>query len=366
MKIGIDARMYGAEKNRGIGRYIAELLARLDSAPQKNEYVIFLAKDNFEAYTPPAENIVKVKIDIPWYSWQEQLIFPWRLYSYDFDLVHFMHFNVPLLYVNPYVLTIHDLIMTHYPDDRSTTKTKWLYHFKIFIAKQLVAIAARRAKKILCPSAYTESDLVRFLGISPKKIKITPEAVELIQNNITMTGKFSKYEPYFLYVGAAYPHKNLEFMCNSFLQFNTRGDFYLVCVGKIDFFYTRLQRQYHEKDKIIFLGEVTDKALQELYKKATAFIYPSLIEGFGLPPLEAMAQDVPVIASSESCLPEVLGEAAYYINPHDEADMMKAFFDLSQNKNLRTRLQEQGKRQVALYSWEKTARLTWEVYEEIL
>jgi glycosyltransferase involved in cell wall biosynthesis len=229
-----------------------------------------------------------------------------------------------------------------------------------------VVIATRRAKKILCPSAYTELDLVRFIGLSPKKIRITPEAVKLINNNFKMTGKFSIYEPYFLYVGAAYPHKNLEFMCDSFLQFNKRGEFHLLCVGKIDFFYTRLQNNYQVEDKIILLGEVNDEVLQELYKKAMAFVYPSLIEGFGLPPLEAMAQGVPVIASRESCLPEVLGEAVYYINPRDKADMIKAFFDLSQDKNLRMRLQEQGKHQVALYSWEKTARLTWEVYGEVL
>ena len=98
MKIGIDARLYGAGKNRGIGRYIAELLNRLDTADKNNQYVVFLRHDNFDLYNPPAGNISKIKVDIPWYSWQEQLIFPWLLYKQNFDFVHFMHFNVPLLY----------------------------------------------------------------------------------------------------------------------------------------------------------------------------------------------------------------------------------------------------------------------------
>jgi glycosyltransferase involved in cell wall biosynthesis len=363
MKIGIDARLYGAGKNRGIGRYIAELLSRLDTADPNNEYVVFLRNDNFDLYNPPANNISKIKIEIPWYSWQEQLIFPWLLYKHNFDLIHFMHFNVPLLYWRAYVLTIHDLIMTHYSDDRSTTKAKWLYYFKIKVAKLLVYISAHRAKLVLCPSSYTETDLIRLLGITSKKIKVTPEAVMPIPLTNLKKDNFRKYQPYFLYVGAAYPHKNLEFMIKGFYDFNINGNYHLLCVGRKDFFYHNLQEKNKFRKDLIFLGEVTDEELFELYTQAIAFVYPSLLEGFGLPPLEAMAAGTPVIASSASCLPEVLGEAAYYINPHDQADMTKAFVDLSSNHELREHLQSQGRKQVALYSWDKTAALTWQTYK---
>ena len=167
-------------------------------------------------------------------------------------------------------------------------------------------------------------------------------------------------------MGAAYPHKNLEFMIKGFQKFNTNKNYNLLCVGREDFFYKALNEKNKSEKNLIFLGEVTDDELVELYTEAIAFVYPSLIEGFGLPPLEAMAGGVPVIASSASCLPEVLGDAAYYINPYDLADMTKAFVDISTNKDLRLRLKSQGLKQVSLYSWDKTAELTWETYKEIL
>jgi len=364
MKIGIDARLYGAQKNRGLGRYLEKLLTHLQTIDTVNDYVIFLQPDNFADVKITANNFHKVKVNIPWYTWREQTVWPWILRSYKFDLFHFPHFNVPFFYCRAYVVTIHDLIMTHYTGDRSTTKNKIIYQIKIKIARHLVRLAARRAEAIFCPSEFTKQDIVQKLEIVPDKCVVTYEAVDKM--NFSSSGNNFVSRPYFLYVGAAYPHKNLETMINGFLEFNQTKKYDLVLAGRFDYFYKKLKEKNKNQPEIIFLGEVSDNRLAILYQHAQGFIFPSLVEGFGLPPLEAMSQGCVVIASRASCLPEVLGEAVLYFSPDNSSQLADCLNQLQSDQNLRAKLLSLGFKQTAKYSWSRMAEQTKLVFDEIL
>ncbi|MDD4272075.1 MAG: glycosyltransferase family 1 protein, partial [Patescibacteria group bacterium] len=181
-------------------------------------------------------------------------------------------------------------------------------------------------------------------------------------------------QPYLLYVGNAYPHKNLEGLIKVFSEiekapFNKggRGDLKLVLVGKEDYFYHRL-KQYAKNfsNNIIFPGYVPDNELKELYSRAILYVFPSFYEGFGLPPLEAMAHGLAVVSSDKTCLPEILGEAALYFNPDDEVDMKNKIVEALNNGKLRETLKNRGYEQIKKYSWHRCASQTLEVYKNCL
>ena len=366
MKIGIDARLYGAQKNRGIGRYIEKLLTHLQMVDEANEYYIFLLPENYDLFNVTARNFHKIKVTISWYSWSEQLWWPFILYTYNFNLVHFTHFNVPILYCRCYIITLHDLIMTHYADDRSTTKNKYIYKLKIYLARIMINFTARKASAIICPSQYTQSDVIKHLGVKKENTRVIYEAVEGYNKELIFE-RLDKYKigtPFFLYVGAAYPHKNLERLINGFLQFDKSSNYNLVLVGREDYFYSRLKEKYKHQNNIIFTGAVNDRELSTLYSQALAFVFPSLIEGFGLPPLEAMQYDCPVISSNSSCLPEILGEAALYFNPTKEEEIAYCLAKVINNQSLVATLKMNGKKHLQKYSWQKMAKATSQVYKQ--
>jgi len=184
--------------------------------------------------------------------------------------------------------------------------------------------------------------------------------------------KFKK--PYLLYVGNAYPHKNLERLILAFKKLIKEGlDYQLVLVGGEDYFYKKLKKHLNHfnqaerstiNQKIIFPGFVSDKELGELYKSASLYIFPSLSEGFGLPPLEAMARGVPVVSSNATCLPEILGDAVIYFDPLDINDMAKQIKKALLGENLRKKLIKKGLEQIKKYSWKKMARETLAFYSK--
>ena len=169
-----------------------------------------------------------------------------------------------------------------------------------------------------------------------------------------------------LYVGAAYPHKNLEGLLNAWKIFEEKyGDEYqLVLVGKKDYFYSRIfnNRTIEQCSNIVFTGFIPDEELVALYASVSLFVFPSLYEGFGLPPLEAMAHGVPVVASNRSCLPEVLGEAVLYFDPENYHQMASCIHHGLTDADLRFELKERGAEELKRFSWEKLARQTLAVY----
>lgn len=373
MKIGIDARMYGP-KCAGLGRYVKQLIVNLEEQDLKNEYLIFLNKENFDFYNIKNNNFKKVLVNIPWYSWQEQFKFLRILNKAKLDLVHFPHFNVPLFYRKKYIVTIHDLIMYHFPRPEASTRSKISFFIKDKIHRLVLKNAAKKSFKILTTSHFTKQDLVKFLKVEKEKIKVVYQAPFckiknevsrkiLIENNL-------ENKKYFLYVGSAYPHKNLINLIKAWnlIHFNYGfKDHFLLIVGKRNYFYERLleTKEFQEAKNIVFTDFIADEDLQVLYENAESYIFPSLYEGFGLPPLEAMFYGIPVLSSSASCLPEILSDAVLYFDPlsaENIAEMIKNFIE---NKDLQMELQQKSREHIKNFSNKKMGLETLEEYNKI-
>jgi len=376
-RIGIDARFYGP-LGKGLGRYTQEVVDNVTILDKKNEYVIFLSKENFTEFKE-TERVKKVLAPVRWYTLTEQILMPFYIWREKLDLIHFPHFNVPLFTPVKFVVTIHDLILTKFPTIRATTLNPFFYKIKNVAYKIVIRSAIKRAKMIIAVSQFTKEDIITQFKVSSQKIKVTHEGVARLQpmgkeKNISNDKKvllgYNINKPFLLYVGNAYPHKNLEGLIKGFSSLREKDrDLLLVLVGKQDYFYSRVEeftKKYWPKESpVIFPGFVPDEELAILFKNAIAYIFPSFYEGFGLPPLEAMANGCPVVSSNKSSLPEILGEAAIYFNPEDEKDMMGQIKKVIENKNLRQELIKRGNEQVKKYSWEKCAKETLEVYKKV-
>lgn len=383
-RIGIDARFYGPV-GKGLGRYTQEVVDNIIKLDTVNEYVIFLTKDNFDEFKCDGVRVKKILADVRWYGFKEQLLMPGIIAKERVDLMHFPHFNVPWFYWGKFVVTVHDLILIKYPTVRATTLSPWLYWLKNLAYRITIWLAVWRAKKIITVSEFTKKDLVKYFGINKNKITVTYEGVaNLAKGRETLFDlsddkaellRYNIDKPFLLYVGNVYPHKNLERLLEVFAQLYQTEDknLQLVLVGKDDYFYKRLLAratalnlwQPRGFSPVVFTGFVADEQLEVLFKRARAYVFPSLYEGFGLPPLEAMAKNCPVVSSNRSSLPEILGQAAVYFNPEDKIDMFNKIKAVIDGKSLREHLQQLGLEQVKKYSWWECARKTLEVYKEI-
>ncbi len=373
MKIGIDARMLGP--GFGLARYTEQLVKHLEEIDHTNQYVLFMRAENWDNFEPHNPNFTKVLADIPWYSLAEQIKFPAIIKKQKVDLMHFPHWNVPLLYPGRFVVTIHDLIMYHFPRATATTLGPLAYWAKDRLHRLVVKNAVKCASKIIVTSEFTKEDVRKTLGVPEEKMIVTYQAPFPKNNNAqnlspqeiaTFFAEHNINCEYVLYVGSAYPHKNLEALLQGWKIFEDRYDenYQLVLVGKDSYFYRELRQtatKYQCKN-VIFTGFVPDNELEILYNHASLYIFPSLYEGFGLPPLEAMAHGVPIASSDSSCLPEILQDAAYYFRPTDTRAISDAIEHLLVDKTLRARLIERGQKLCTGYSWEKLARQTLDIY----
>ncbi len=385
MTIGIDARMCGPQ-NGGLGRYMEQLIMHLLRNGSEHRFVLFLKKENWDILPSEVlnnERVQRVLADIPWYSVAEQIRFPGLIKKTGVDLMHFPHWNVPLFYRGPFVLTIHDLIMYHYPRASATTLGPVMYFFKDYVHRFVLRSAARRARRILVTSEFTKRDVFETIGVPLDKMVVTYQAPFALSEesgilNLESGGVDnlnSKFQipnsPFVLYVGSAYPHKNLSRLLEAWkiFQEKNRTEFHLVLVTKDNEFFRRQSHILNSKFQIpnvIHLSNVSDTELVSLYKSASLYVFPSLYEGFGLPPLEAMSYGVPVVSSNRTCLPEVLGEAALYFDPENSAQMAEVMETGLRNEEIRRTLQENAKHELKRYSWQRLAEQTAAVYDRAM
>ncbi len=370
MHIGIDARFYGS-LGKGLGRYTERLITHLQAvAPASDTFSIFLRQENWGHYVPPDGRFTKVLADFPWYSLTEQRRMPALVRQAKVELMHYPHFNVPLFTPVPFVVTIHDLILTHFPTRRATTRGVLAYWVKQLGYRITLSRAVARAAHILTVSKFTAQDIQQYFGYDPKKITVTYEAVDSFPASpvadAQVLHKFQISSRYLLYVGNAYPHKNLEQFIDILRALPpAQRDLHVVVVCKSDYFLQRFQAACQRAgvaDRVHFTGYVDDAELGVLYRNAFAYVFPSLYEGFGLPPLEAMAQGTPVISSDAACMPEVLGTAALYFTPKSVRSFTDALQQLANDPGVRPRLIAAGHQQVAQYSWQDLATATLQVY----
>ncbi len=372
MKIVIDGRLW---TETGPGRYIRNLVWNLQKIDGYNEYFVLLLKKDFER-VELSGNFHKVLADFRWYTVAEQLRLPKIIKEVNPDLVHFPHFNVPLLYRGKYIVTIHDLIHHHFQMKRATTHNLLIYKIKTIGYKRAFRTAVKKSAAIAVPSEFVKTQLVGEYKVKREKITVTYEGVEESLVNLLhqvkdkefkkVSRKLNFAKPYFFYVGNAHPHKNLPRLINAFNRFRqSHPNFWLVLAGPEHSFWQQIKKE-HIAENVIFAGYVSDRELVALYRNAEAFITASREEGFGIPLLEAMACGCPVISSNSASLPEVGGNTVLYFDPLKEDEMVSSMEKLTSDNKLRKMLIKEGLQRSKLFSWKKMARETLEVYQKAI
>ena len=238
MKITIDARFLGSE-GLGIGTYVENLLVNLSEIDSKNEYLIILLKENFHLFNPGKENFKKVLVNAHWYSPKEQILVPSVILKERPELVHFPHFNVPLVWSGKFVVTIHDLTISHYEKDFSRNKLFPVYLIKRFLYNMTLRKAIRSSEKIITPSNFVKSDLIKNYDLPEGKVIVTYEAADetfTIKNDMSegtkrkVLDKLKIKKPYVLTVGNSYKYKNVDLVLNALQKL--KNNLSLVHVSK--------------------------------------------------------------------------------------------------------------------------------------
>jgi glycosyltransferase involved in cell wall biosynthesis len=351
----------------GLGRYVEELVHELSQLDHKNRYVLFLKE---LAQVDPLMEGEKRMVNVHWYTLKEQLVMPGMIDREHLDLVHFPHWNVPLFLRTPFVVTIHDLILLEQPRSaRVTTRHPLLFWLKYLGYRLVLKRTLKRARAIIAVSQYTKSVILNYFPwVDSTKIHVIYEGLTQLPAPPPPSPSGPPSSAYFLYVGNAYPHKNLAALLHAFSLFHKRyPEVRLVLAGRHDVFYERLAQELQTIDlapeAVEFVRHPTDETLANLYRGASLYLFPSRSEGFGLPPLEAMSLGVPVAAAHATSLPEILGEAALWFDPDDLEGMVQAMETGFTDKAARTRLIQKGFEQIKRYSWKEMAKQTLRVYE---
>ncbi len=365
--IVIDARLYGPT-HTGIGRYTQNLLSALSRLSDFNSYNFSLIVNQKDANSVKADQKNRYQIiptRISHYSLSEQLELPKLIKSLHPDLVHFTHFNKPILYRQPSVITIHDLIKHFFRGQKTTTRNPILYWPKYFAYRLVTELNIFSSNHIIVPSHFWKAYLVDHFHQPKQKITVTHEAVD--PNFLTCPSPpILKPDPYLIYTGNLYPHKNIKAVLDALTMV---PDIRLKIICARNHFASQLQEQVkflNLASRVDFLGFLPDKQFKNVYAHALALVHPSFMEGFSLTGLEAMALNCPVISSNSSCLPEVYGDSVLYFHPNLPKELAQQIHRLKNNPKLRQRLIRLGRQQLSKYSWQKTAIQTLDVYSKIL
>lgn len=373
MRIGIDYTSAVAQ-GAGIGRYtrgFVDALAKLDS---RNEYVLMWAgkgrwdagllesKTNFRACH------VRIPPNVLAIAWHRlKLPVPVSLFTGHLDLFHSPDFTLPPLRRSAGVVTVHDLSFLLYPECAEARLRSYL--------EAVVPSSVRRADFVVADSLCTRNDLVCLLDVAPERVEIVYPGVEPrfhpLQGDARLDEVRARWQlerPFILNLGTLEPRKNQVRLINAYAQLKERGNLthQLVFGGGLGWLYDDIFRRVNElglKQDVRFLGYVPDNDLPALYSLADVFVFPSLYEGFGLPPLEAMASGTPVICSNSSSLPEVVGEAALLIRPTDTDALVAALEQILGDATLHGELREKGLERARLFTWEQAACRLLDIYE---
>ena len=358
--IVIDARII----NSSTGTYVQRLLHHLQQIDREHQYTVLVPTKDLTFWQPTNPRFTVQGIDVKNYSLTEQLGFRRQLDSLDADLVHFCMPQQPILYRGRTVTTVHDLtLLRTYNSD----KNWFVFRFKQLIGRGVFRRIARTNRHIITPSEYTRREYIEFSRISPERVTVTYEAAEPA---IGVTEPYPlPSKRYLLYVGAQSDYKNIRRLAAAHQKLRaTRPELGLVLVGRQDAAARANEAHFTEQgyQGIVFTGFLPDAQRNWLYQHADAYVFPSLMEGFGLPGLEAMAHGAPVASSNATCLPEIYGSAARYFDPTDTDQMAATIAGVIDEEAVRQALISAGTAQLKKYSWRRMAQQTLNVYNEAL
>lgn len=382
MKIGINAHLLAFTENyrqAGLSRHIYELVTTLPRSDQSASFVAFVGNGDippdFTAGMPPNLKLSRSRfptgrapVRIAW----EQMILPLAAARTKLDLLHCPVSVRPFISPCPVVITIHDLIFLRYPKSYHPAKQIYL--------RAMSRWSARRATHIIAVSEATRQDAIELLGVSPRRVTtihngvgeqfvpLPAEEVERFRHKHGLSGRT------ILYLGTLEPRKNITLLLNAFKEIEARpeyADVKLIIGGSKGWYYEEIFATAERlgltgTDRLRFLGRVPDEELPLWYNVADVFAYPSLYEGFGLPPLEAMSCGTPVVVSNTSALPEVVGDAGVLLDPEDASGWAMALMDLLSNRAKAQELAARGLRQAQKFTWQRAAEETLQVYRQAL
>lgn len=373
MRIAINTRFLLKNKLEGFGWFTHEVVSRMVKNNPQHEFIFFFDRafdDKFiyannvtpVVLNPPARHPILFKI---WFNWSVKR----ALKKYKADVFFSPDGYMSLTSNVKQVGVIHDLNFEHYPQDLPKSARKYLLkYFPLF---------AQKANKIITVSEYSKQDIIDTYKVNLNKISVAYNGIgdffTPIKNSKKedVKRKFTLNKDYFLFVGALHPRKNIINLFKAFDLYKTQtnSENKLLVVGEKywwnDEIKTVFESLKNQKD-IVFTGHVQSDELNEIYGAGLALVFPSYFEGFGIPLVEAMKCELPIVSSNATCLPEIASDAAIYFDPFSIEDIANSLTKISQDEALRTKLIENGKQRSNLFSWDKTANICWEAIEEIV
>ncbi len=367
MRVAIDARKL---HDFGIGTYTRNLLRHLARIDHDNEYVLLCHQSDLGIGAQLGQNFRTVLERSSNYSVREQFHVPWVLHRERPDVFHAPHYVMPPAVRCRSIVTIHDCIHLMFPQ-YLPNRAAYLY------AKASMWSAARRSQKILTVSEASKRDIIRFLNVPADKVIVVYNAIDerfgVAPSEEAIARVRERYQldhRFVLYVGNIKPHKNLVRLVEAFDRLRARGfdDLTLLIIGDEISKLPALRRAVHSHKlhkRVRFLGYLPDDTLAVLYRLAGVFVFPSLYEGFGLPPLEAMACGAPVVTSNVSSLPEVTGDAAVLVDPYDADSIADGVAKVLSDPALRDEMRAKGIARAQEFSWERSVSRTREIYQEV-
>lgn len=373
MIIVVNTRLLIHDRLDGIGRFTFETLKRIVPAQPETQFVFLFDRKIHEDFVF-ADNITPVKLLPParrpflfnaWLNWSVRGV----LNDLDADLFLSPDGFLPLKGKTPCLPVIHDLNFEHYPEDLPPNIMRWY--------RKKFPLFARRASRIATVSEYSKNDIAELYGIAREKIDVVYNGAAhgfrpLPDDQVAAIRKqYTSGAPYFLYIGALHPRKNLERLIRAFGEFRRKNDTQtkLVIAGGNYWSYDGLKKAVEtipDKNDVIFTGRLPEDELHRIMAGALALTYVPYFEGFGIPIVEAMACDVPVITANVTAMPEVGGDAALYVDPFSEESIANGLAQMDKDAALRETLVEKARVQREKFSWDKTAAALWSSMEKAM
>jgi glycosyltransferase involved in cell wall biosynthesis len=358
--IAIDARII----NSSTGRYVERLVTYLQEVDTDTHYTVLVRAKDKDFWKPRNTNFSVQIADFDNYSFAEQFQFNLFLNKLKPDLVHFCMPQQPVSYKGKKVTTFHDLtLLKTYNSDKN-----WLlFHTKQKVGRYVFKKVSEQSDHIIAISTFTKNELQKTFPVPDEKVSVIYEASDV--SNIPPKKYQLPFKKYILYVGQQSDYKNIKRLGDAHQMLLSKyPDLGLVLAGKKNASALKNEAYFNERkyQNVHFTDFVPDEQLSWLYTHAAAYVFPSLMEGFGLPGLEAMGYGTPVVSSNATCLPEIYEQAAHYFNPEDTSDIAEAIDQVLSDDKIRIRLSKAGYKQIKKYSWKKMAKETHQVYMNVL